>query len=155
MEKYKRTLIYQCIGSVVLAAFIIALSYYFQANPIQLNIGHQLNTDQHYSHSNGILVAFAVYLVLVKCLKTFLLFHNDKHKRQSLKEYYEEQHEERRVLIDQKASTYMVFVLIFLFLIAQIVIGTQYYAVNLTLNVMMFAYALIFLGLTLYLHHKY
>ncbi len=149
MEKYKRALIYQCIGSVVLAAFIIALSYYFQANPIQLNI------DQHHSYSNNTLVAFAAYLVLVKCLKTFLIINNDKHKRQSLKEYYEEQHEERRVLIDQKASTYMVFVLIFLFLIAQIVIGTQYYAVNLTLNVMMVAYALIFLGLTLYLHRKY
>lgn len=149
MEKYRRTLILRCIGSVVIAAVIAALGYYFQENPIKLSF------DQYRSVSNGMLTAFVVYYALVYCLKTGSVLYNDKHKRQSLKEYYEEEHEERKVLIDLKTSSYSVYLLLFLIIIAQLVVGSQNPSVRVTLNAVLAAYVVVSLGMLFYFRHKY
>lgn len=75
MEKYKRTLIYRCVAAIAAAALIIALSYYFEANPIKLSF------DQFCSTSNGLLVAFVIYYAFIYCVKTFVLIHNGNHSR--------------------------------------------------------------------------
>ncbi len=149
MEKYRRTLILRCIGSITIAAVVAVLGFYFQANPIKLSF------DGYGAVSNGLVIAFVVYYALVYCLKTGAVLYNDKRKRQSLKEYYEEEHEERKVLIDQKTASYSVYLLLFLIVIAQIVVGSQNSSVRVTLNAVLAAYVVVSLGMLLYFRHKY
>lgn len=59
------------------------------------------------------------------------------------------------MLIGQKTSSYSVYVLLFLIIIAQVVVGNQNLEVKLTLNAVLGAYVIVSLGMYFYFRHKY